>query len=896
MKTQFALEEVAHLPLAEDNCAVAIVRLEPNTQLRIQNTSCHIDYTVLEGHRFAVRPIATGEALLSWGMPFGYAISDISPGDYVSNQGTLEELRRRQISFPLPSRPNFEDHYEPYLIDEKAFQPGQQVSLYDEPRSFEGYFRGPSRGVGTRNYIVILATNSKTGSYARSLARLMCEHTDPLKGVHGVVAVAHTEAGGADRPNNLEHILRTLAGFVIHPNVGGVLILDKGCAWVNNRLLKQYMEDRRYPLSEVLHEFLTLDGDFQRRLDQGRKIVEAWLETVNQNSRRPHPLEKLKVALQCGGSDSFSGISANPLLSLVAREVLRNGGSANLAETNELVGAESYVLSNVRDLKTAYQFLFKIEEFKLMMRWHGHTPEQNPSGGNRFRGLYNIALKSIGAAQKRHPEVRLDYVIDYAEQMVKPGYYFMNSPGNDLESIAGQVASGANIIFFSTGNGSITNFPFVPTIKVMSTTQRYRLMPNDMDINAGAYLDGVPLDALAADMFERTIEVASSTPSQGEKAHHSQVSIWRNWEQTDTQGLVMLEQTQEPDGSAIALPPASTEPGFGRRELHFVRDFEAGCLGLVLPNSLCSSEVARMLSERLNRIASELSISKVVSLNHTEGCGAVSGPSQELLVRTLIGYMTHPLVHSCLLLEHGCENVHHQYLRRELLRRKLAPEQFGWVSIQLDGGIEQAATKAEEWFRRHADAPSSSSKFASRPLSIGIVTSGSVPVEVSGTLADLTRALVQSGVSVIVPQNGCFGSCKDYFEKLRVKESQTPSLRYAAQTENPGFHVMETPSNHWVELLTGLGATGAQVLLAYVADGSCQGHPFVPVIQFSSLQSAEKTGFTDLDLVLADPPSTWLNQLHHIIVQTVTGHYVPRTIRNGNTDSQVPRGPWGFSV
>jgi hypothetical protein len=224
----------------------------------------------------------------------------------------------------------------------------------------------------------------------------------------------------------------------------------------------------------------------------------------------------------------------------------------------------------------------------------------------------------------------------------------------------------------------------------------------------------------------------------------------------------------------------------------------------------------------------------------------------------------------------------------------LAPEQFGWVSIQLDGGIEQAATEAEKWFRTHADAPSS--KFASGPLSIGIVTSGSVPAEVSGTLADLTRVLVQSGASVIVPQNGCFGICKDYFEKLGLKDSQTPSLRYAAQAKSPGFHVMETPSYHWVELLTGLGATGAQVLLAYVADGSCQGHPFVPVIQFSSLQSAKKTVFTELDLVLADPPSTWLNQLHHIVTQTVTGHYIPHTIRNGNTDSQVPRGPWGFSV
>ncbi len=184
---------------------------------------------------------------------------------------------------------------------------------------------------------------------------------------------------------------------------------------------------------------------------------------------------------------------------------MRNGGIANLAETDELIGAERYVLKNVKDLETARRFLSTVERFKERVGWHGHTAEDNPSGGNNFRGLYNISIKSIGAARKKDPDVRIDHVIEYAERMREGGFYFMDSPGNDLESVAGQVASGANMIFFTTGNGSITNFPFVPTIKVVTTTGRYDLLSKDMDVNAGAYLDGTPMDDLGREMFERTL-------------------------------------------------------------------------------------------------------------------------------------------------------------------------------------------------------------------------------------------------------------------------------------------------------------------------------------------------------------------------------------------------------
>ena len=253
-------------------------------------------------------------------------------------------------------------------------------------------------------------------------------------------------------------------------------------------------------------------------------------------------------------------MSGNPLAAYVAKEVIRYGGCANLAETDELIGSEAYVLQNVRDLTTARTFLDTIERFKERVSWHGHSAEGNPSGGNNFRGLYNIAIKSIGAAMKRHPDVCLDYVINYSELMENPGYYFMDSPGNDLESIAGQVASGSNMIFFVTGNGSITNFPFVPTIKIVTTTGRYEMLTKDMDVNAGAYLDGTPMEELGESMLDLTVDVASGERSVGEKAGHSQVSLWRDWKQTGPVDLgPLLTASELKSGEPIPIQTSAAD-------------------------------------------------------------------------------------------------------------------------------------------------------------------------------------------------------------------------------------------------------------------------------------------------------------------------------------------------
>ena len=424
-------DEIGRLPAPRDNVAIATRTLNAGTVIAFGSETFALSHTVLVGHRFAVKPTAAGEPLLSWGQTFGLAIKPISPGDYVCNAEMIHELSHRALDFDLPTAPNFQNELELYTFDETTFRPAPALPRHAITKTFTGYRRDGGRGVGTRNMIVLLGTTSLASGFVRTLESRLQDKLAVYPNIDGIVAVAHTE-GGHGKSNNRDLLLRTLAGFMTHPNVGAVLAVDYGHESINNAALQYYMQQNDYPLSYVPHRFMSLSHAFDADLAAAEQLVTGWLHTVNQAERTPQPLSKLKVALQCGGSDAFSGVSGNPLAAWVAKEIIQYGGSANLAETDELIGAERYVLDKVRDAATAKRFLAFIDRFKERVGWHGHTADGNPSGGNKYRGLYNIYLKSLGAATKRHPDVPLDYVMEYAEHMRQPGYYFMDSPCNDL--------------------------------------------------------------------------------------------------------------------------------------------------------------------------------------------------------------------------------------------------------------------------------------------------------------------------------------------------------------------------------------------------------------------------------------------------------------------------------
>ena len=892
----YGFTSVARLPAPDDNVAIAIQTLASGTRISYEGSQFRLSHTILEGHRFAIQSISETEPLLSWGLPFGFATRAIEPGDYVCNQKMIDSLSIRNLPFELPETPNFSDKMAPYALDEAEFQSGKQVAWHTNERHFLGYQRPGNRGVGTRNYIVVMGTTARTSAFARRLADICSKNVEDYPNIDGVVAVTHTEGGESRTPNNIDMLLRTLAGFTVHPNIGAMLLVDYGTEAVTNEMLKSYMGREGYTLGDVVHQFYRLQGSFDADLAGGAGIIDGWLDSVNSVPRTEQSLENLKIALQCGGSDAFSGVSGNPLAAYVAKEVIRYGGCANLAETDELIGSEAYVLQNARDLQTARKFLGTIERFKERVAWHGHSAEGNPSGGNNFRGLYNIAIKSIGAAMKRHPDVCLDYVIDYSELMEKPGYYFMDSPGNDLESIAGQVASGSNMIFFVTGNGSITNFPFVPTIKIVTTTGRYEMLAKDMDVNAGAYLDGTPMEELGESMLDLTVNVASGERSVGEKAGHSQVSLWRDWKQTGPVDLdPLLTESELKSGEPIPIEAlgggAVRKPHLSDREVFRALQTEAGYrtdqVGLILPTSLCSGQIAQMIAHRCNKqkVGEKQGISRFVALPHTEGCGVSGGRSEEIYTRTMIGHLTHPTVALGLLLEHGCEKTHNDHVRHEIQKLGISPERYGWASVQLDGGIDAVIEKVQDWFSETlSDKPAVPVVDAGlEHLCIAVTSTGTVTEEVSQSLTQLTHRVVTAGGTVVVPANAMF-------IRHGTRRVST-TLAYGQRVEKAGFHVMETPTDQPTETLTGLGAIGVDLALAHIVGPPLQSHVMVPLIQVSTDATTQSNYGTDLDSVSAD-----VHDLLALIVEVASRQYTPKLHGKGNTDFQLTRGLLGISM
>jgi len=887
---------IGRQPLPNDNVAIATKRLAAGTIIDFYGQPFTLGYTVLEGHRFAVQPIAQDEALLSWGVPFGIATQPIAPGQYVCNAGTIEALSGRTLDFRLPQQANFVDRIVPYTVDEAAFQPGQQVARYAEDRTFLGYRRPGARGVGTRNMVVILGVTSSSAGFVRALAEGLQGETALFANLDGIVPIAHTEGSGYTQLNNRDYLLRTLAGLIVHPNVAAALVVDltqeATADAVTNQTLQGFMQEQGYPLADVLHHFFTLSGDWQTDLAQGAAMVRQWLPVVNAMSRTPESLAHLAVALQCGGSDAFSGISGNPLASSVAKEIIRYGGQANLAETDELIGSEAYVLQNVRDLATARKFLHFIAEFQERLAWHGQTAEGNPSGGNKLRGLYNIALKSIGAAMKRHPDVRLDYVIDYGERMNQPGFYFMNSPGNDLESIAGQVASGANLIIFITGNGSITNFPFVPTIKVMTTSSRYALLPNEMDVNAGAYLDGVPMEALTQETLDLLVEIASGRQSRGELAGHSQISIWRNWQQQDRSRLPLILEREKPTGRPIPLPLDAAR-GDAPLPLPPLKETAGrSSVGLILPTSLCSGQIARLAANRLNALdrGEAPVIARFATLVHTEGCGVAFASTREIYAETMVGYAIHPLVGDCLFLEHGCEKAHNNYLQSLLQARGLSLDAFGWASVQLDGGIDKVIAKISGYFRQSQQRQRQAPKRAQQTFAVALLADDDLPAAVALGLAQIIGSVVNAGGTAVLPSGNSLIKSPTLLRTLGLAAEPKASLAYGQTVTTPGFHLMETPTPHWTETITGLGATGADLMIAYTKQLR-PGHPFVPVL----LLGDEGSQYTP-DLCLQGDADQWAAQILTLMGAVMAGEKQPGAFLQNNIDFQLTRGWLGIST
>lgn len=451
---------------------------------------------VPRGHKVAVVPIKAGEAIRKYNQIIGYASEDIPAGEHVHTQNV--EFRNTQTEYE-------------FSTDLRPVEPVPE----NQRDTFMGY-RRPNGKVGTRNYIAILTSVNCSATAARRIAQSFGpEELAAYPNVDGVVAFVHgTGCGMAGDGEGFDALQRVMWGYARHPNHAGVLMVGLGCEINQIEWLLDAMGVQSGPLFHAMN--IQDVAGLQKTVDMGVEKVRAMLPEANKFEREPCPVSELCVALQCGGSDAWSGITANPALGYACDLLVAQGGTGVLAETPEIYGAEHLLTRRAIDEKTGKKLV------NLVKWWEDYTirnkgsMDNNPSPGNKKGGLTTILEKSLGAAAKGGT-TPLTGVYRYGEPVTAKGFTFMDSPGYDPASVTGQIASGCNLVAFTTGRGSAFGSKPSPCIKVATNSQMYERMIGDMDVNAGEMLlDGVSLEEKGREIYELLIRVASGEQSKSE--------------------------------------------------------------------------------------------------------------------------------------------------------------------------------------------------------------------------------------------------------------------------------------------------------------------------------------------------------------------------------------------
>jgi altronate hydrolase len=504
--TSVSLFEIKPAPTAEnaairlhpdDNVAVARLPLSPGQLLEVGGSTVTVREHIPAGHKVALAAIAAGEPVRRYGAFIGRASQRIEPGAHVHlhNLGFQEfpaayEFPEQEIPFPQP-RPR--------------------------PPVFMGYPRRDGRA-GTRNYVAVLPASNCAAHAAELIARSFEGSTLPPN-LDGVIALPHADGCGHAIGADTEQFRRTLAGVLDHPNVAAALVVGLGCE-VNQ--IENYLG-----IPEVTGLTIQALGGTRGTVEAGRHEVMRLMEAASAVQRREIPVSKLVLGLNCGGSDSFSGITANPALGACADLLVEYGGTAVLAETPEVFGAEHLLVRRSRNREVAGKLLGYIESYKQYLKLFGETFNANPSPGNQAGGLTTIVEKSLGAVAKAGASPLME-AVDYAERIATPGIVFMNTPGYDPASLAGLAAGGVNVIAFTTGRGSAIGFPTVPVIKIASNSQTFTQMRDNLDVNAGLIGDGArTIPELGRDIFELLLRVASGERTASERWGHREFVPWR---------------------------------------------------------------------------------------------------------------------------------------------------------------------------------------------------------------------------------------------------------------------------------------------------------------------------------------------------------------------------------
>ena len=453
---------------------------------------------VPRGHKVAAAPVAAGEVIRKYNQVIGFATTDIARGDHVHTHNTEFRAFERDFAFGADVTPT-------------AFVPPQ------EQATFQGIVRADGR-VATRNYIGILTSVNCSATAAKFIAESIrsCGLLDGFPNVDGVVALTHgTGCGMAGSGEGFDVLQRTLSGYAAHPNFAGFLLLGLGCE-VNQ--IQGLTQTWSLDPTKIVHTMNIQDeGGTAATVRRGVSLIRDMLPEVDRVSRVPVPASELILGLNCGGSDAYSGITANPALGAAADLVVRHGGTAVLGETPEIYGAEHLLTRRAVSVSVGEKLVDLIRWWEKYTADNDGSMDNNPSPGNKAGGLTTILEKSLGAVAKGGT-TNLTEAYRYAEQVTAKGFVFMDTPGYDPVSVTGIVAGGANVMCFTTGRGSVLGCKPTPSLKLATNSEMYARMSEDMDVNAGVIMDGgASVQELGQQLFELILEIASGRRTKSEE-------------------------------------------------------------------------------------------------------------------------------------------------------------------------------------------------------------------------------------------------------------------------------------------------------------------------------------------------------------------------------------------
>lgn len=497
LQAQLPFDEAAIRLHASDNVAIARRPLQAGSVLNGAGRSLALRNFVTDGHKFALEDVAAGGTVRRYGQTIGFATQDIAAGDHVHTHNLAVQDFAREYEFAQDVDP----------VD--YVPPGQRLT-------FNGYRRADGR-VGTRNFIAVLSTVNCSAHTTREIAHYFTpERLAPYPNVDGVLPFAHL-SGCAVQIGGADYVLlqRTLAGMARHANIGGYLIVGLGCEANQVADLVTNYSLNGSGLQTPPGITIQGEGGIRKTIEAGVAAIEAMLPEVNACARSPQPVSELMVALQCGGSDGWSGVTANPLVGAASDLLVRQGGTVVLGETPEIYGAEQLLTRRAVSRAVGERLLELIRWWERHSEKHDMEIDNNPSPGNKLGGLTTIYEKSLGAVAKGG-STPLTGVYEYAEPVTARGFTIMDSPGYDPVAVTGQVAGGSNLVLFTTGRGSAFGFLPAPSIKLASNSALYRHMEEDMDFDAGRILEGLPMEDAAGELLDMMIAVASGAPSKSE--------------------------------------------------------------------------------------------------------------------------------------------------------------------------------------------------------------------------------------------------------------------------------------------------------------------------------------------------------------------------------------------